>query len=102
MADWSLIALDPAQIAAGELEKIRAEFARYFLLHDPGPDMAVFTRRAKSGDAQARAQRISDYLINSRGLDTHRVVIVMGPQREDWLFELWVVPEGAPPPTPNR
>lgn len=48
-ADWSMITLDPGEIAAGELEKIRADFARFFLLHDPRPDTAVFTRRAKSG-----------------------------------------------------
>ena len=43
-----------------------------------------------------------DYLVNTRGLDSHRVVTIMGPAREDWLFELWVVPEGAPPPVPQR
>jgi hypothetical protein len=48
-ADWRMIALDAEQIAAGGLEKIRAEFALFFLLHDPGAGMAVFTRRAKSG-----------------------------------------------------
>ena len=48
-ADWSKIALDPDAIAAGELEIIRAEFARFFLLHNPGPTLAVFTRRAKPG-----------------------------------------------------
>jgi hypothetical protein len=51
-ADWSMIALDPDAIAVGELEKIRAEFARYFLLHDPGPMLSVFTRRAKSGGCE--------------------------------------------------
>ena len=44
-----MIALLPDAIAAGELERIRADFARFFLLHDPGAGMAVFTRRAKSG-----------------------------------------------------
>ena len=48
-AEWRMITLAPAQIAAGELENIRADFARFFLLRDPGPGMAVFTRRAKSG-----------------------------------------------------
>ena len=47
--DWYMIGLDPDAIAAGELEKVRAEFARFFLLHDPGTSLAVFTRRAKSG-----------------------------------------------------
>lgn len=48
-ADWSMITLTPDKIAAGELENIRADIARCFLLRDPGPGMAVFTRRAKSG-----------------------------------------------------
>lgn len=48
-ADWSMILLEPGAIAAGELEIIRADFARYFLSRDPGAAMAVFTRRAKSG-----------------------------------------------------
>ncbi|HXI25387.1 MAG TPA: hypothetical protein VNG71_16095 [Pyrinomonadaceae bacterium] len=60
------------------------------------------SRKAGASAAQARAQRIVDYLVNTRGLDSHRVVTVMGPAREDWLFELWVVPEGAPPPVPQR
>lgn len=47
--EWSMITLTPDQIAAGELEDIRADFARFFLLRDPGASMAIFTRRAKSG-----------------------------------------------------
>ncbi|MDX6496987.1 MAG: hypothetical protein QOG23_247 [Blastocatellia bacterium] len=86
-------------------EKARLDNFAIQLQSEPGSQGYIIvypSRRAKSNDAQARAQRISDYLINSRGLDSHRVVITMGPQREDWLFELWVVPEGAPPPVPNR
>ena len=47
--DWSMILLESGEIGAGGMEAIRADFARFFLLRDPGPDMAVFTRRAKSG-----------------------------------------------------
>ena len=86
-------------------EKARLDNFAIQLQSEPGSQGYIIvypSRRAKPNDAQARAQRISDYLINTRGLDSHRVVITMGPQREDWLFELWVVPEGAPPPTPNR
>jgi hypothetical protein len=86
-------------------EKARLDNFAIQLQQEPGSQGYILvypSRRAKSGDAQARAQRISDYLVNSRGIDTHRVVIVMGPQREDWLFELWVVPEGTQPPTPIR
>jgi len=86
-------------------EKARLDNYAIQLQSEPGSQGYVIvypSRRAKPNDAQARAQRISDYLVNSRGIDSHRVVIIMGPPREDWLFELWVVPEGAPPPTPNR
>jgi hypothetical protein len=48
-ADWNMILLEPGEIATGELEAIRGDFARFFLLRDPGAAMAVFTRRAKSG-----------------------------------------------------
>jgi hypothetical protein len=86
-------------------EKARLDNYAIQLQSEPGSQGYVIvysSRRAKSNDAQERAQRISDYLVNSRGIDSHRVVLVMGPQREDWLFELWVVPEGTPPPTPRR
>ena len=48
-ADWSMIVLDADAIAAGALEKIREEVGRFFVLHDRGLTVAVFTRRAKSG-----------------------------------------------------
>ena len=86
-------------------EKARLDNYAIQLQSEPGSQGYIIvyaSRRAGPNDAQARAQRISDYLVNSRGIDSHRVVITMGPPREDWLFELWVVPEGAPPPTPNR
>src|SRR6266404_4231786 len=86
-------------------EKARLDNYAIQLQSEPGTQGYIIvypSRKARANDAQARATRISDYLVNSRGIDSHRVVTIMGPQREDWLFELWVVPEGAPPPTPNR
>ena len=86
-------------------EKARLDNFAIQLQSEPGSQGYVIvypSRRAGANDAQARAQRISDYLVNSRGLDTHRVVTTIGPQREGWLVELWVVPEGTPPPTPIR
>lgn len=86
-------------------EKARLDNYAIQLQQEPGSQGYVIvypSRKAGPAQAQARAQRIVDYLINSRGLDTSRVVITMGPAREDWLFELWVVPEGAPPPVPQR
>ena len=86
-------------------EKARLDNYAIQLQSEPGSQGYIIVYPSKkAGDAQAhaRAQRVSDYLVNSRGIDSHRVVIIMGQPREDWLFELWVVPEGTPPPTPNR
>jgi hypothetical protein len=86
-------------------EKARLDNYAIQLQSEPGSQAYIMvypSRRARPNDAQARAQRIIDYLVNSRGIDTHRVVTTIGQPREGWLFELWVVPEGAPPPTPNR
>lgn len=86
-------------------EKARLDNYAIQLQAEPGSQGYVIVypaRKAGSNQAQARGQRIVDYLVNTRGIDTSRVVVTMGPAREDWLFELWVVPQGAPPPTPQR
>ena len=86
-------------------EKARLDNFAIQLQSEPGSQAYIIvypSRRARPNDAQARSQRISDYLVNSRGIDSHRVVITIGQPREDWLFELWVVPEGTPPPAPRR
>ena len=86
-------------------EKARLDNYAIQLQSDPGSQGYVIvypSRKASAAQGQARGQRIKDYLVNSRGIDSSRVVITKGQPREDWLFELWVVPEGAKPPTPNR
>lgn len=86
-------------------EKARLDNYAIELQQQPGSQGYVIvypSRKAGAAAAQARAQRITDYLVNTRGLDAHRLVITMGPAREDWLFELWVVPEGAQPPVPQQ
>ena len=86
-------------------EKARLDNYAIQLQQEPGSQGYVIvypSRKAGATQAQARAQRIVDYLVNTRGIDSHRVVVTMGPAREEWLFELWVVPEGAPPPVPQR
>jgi hypothetical protein len=49
---WYTIELGPAEITAGELEAIRAETARFFLLRELGDDAAVFTRRSRCGGCE--------------------------------------------------
>lgn len=86
-------------------EKARLDNYAIQLQQEPGSQGYVIvypSRKAGGAQAQERSQRIVDYLVNTRGIDTHRVTTVMGPAREGWVVELWVVPEGAPPPVPQR
>ena len=86
-------------------EKARLDNYAIQLQSEPGSQGYIIvypSRRARQSEAQARATRISDYLVNSRGIDANRFTITMGAAREDWLVELWIVPAGATPPTPQR
>ena len=86
-------------------EKARLDNYAIQLQQEPGSQGYVIvypSRKAGATQAQERSQRIVDYLVNTRGIDAHRVVTIMGPAREGWVVELWVVPEGAPPPVPQR
>ena len=86
-------------------EKARLDNYAITLQAEPGSQGYVIvypSRKAKANQAQERAQRIVDYLVNSRGLDPSRVTTTIGPAREGWVFELWVVPEGVAPPQPQR
>jgi hypothetical protein len=58
-------------------------------------------RRGRPGDAQKRAARARDYLVGMRGIDASRIVTLDGGTREDLTVELWLVPTGAPVPTPR-
>jgi hypothetical protein len=86
-------------------EKARLDNYAIELQSEPGRQGYVIVypaRQAKSNDTQQRANRISDYLINSRGIDASRFTVKIGAPRDNWLVELWVVPQGAPPPQPQR
>jgi hypothetical protein len=86
-------------------EKARLDNYAIQLQGEPGSHGYIFvypSSRARANEAQARARRISDYLVNSRGIDASRFTVTIAAAREDWLFELWIVPAGATPPTPSR
>jgi len=52
MGDWRCIELLHEQISAGELEKIRAQFSLFCMTRDSAADIALFTRRKKSGGSE--------------------------------------------------
>jgi hypothetical protein len=81
-ADWRMIVLDSKAIAAGELEKIRAEAARYFVSHDPGPGLAVFTRRAKAGGCEIYfspgSEVYAEFILETHSAATTRAPALLG------------------------
>jgi hypothetical protein len=58
------------------------------------------SRHGKRNEVQEHAKHIVDYLVNSRGLDEHRIVTLVGSPRNELFVELWITPRGATPPTP--
>jgi hypothetical protein len=58
-------------------------------------------RKASYGEAQTRANRARDYLINVRELDPERVKAVDGGHQEDFTVELYIMPAGVEAPTPD-
>lgn len=57
-------------------------------------------RRARPGEARRRADRAKRYLVNTRGLEAGRIVIIDGGHREKMTFELYIVPDGGAAPRP--
>ena len=58
-------------------------------------------RKAYIGEAQLRANRARDYLIKVREVDPERVKAFDGGHQEDFTVNLYIAPEGAPPPDLN-
>lgn len=87
-------------------EKARLDNFAIQLQNDPtaqGYIIAYGGRRGtRAGAAQARADRAKDYLVNTRGVDTGRIVTVDGGFREEFAVELYTVPQGATAPTASN
>jgi hypothetical protein len=83
-------------------EKARLDNYAIQLQNEPGAQGYIVVyggRRGRANEAQARADRAKDYMVNTRGVDPGRIVTVDGGYREDLTVELWIVPTGATPPT---
>ncbi|MGI8654026.1 MAG: hypothetical protein ACR2LC_02265 [Pyrinomonadaceae bacterium] len=83
-------------------EKARLDNYAIQLQNAPGTQAYIIAyggRRGRTGEAQARADRAKNYLVNTRGIDAGRIQTVDGGFREDLAVELWLVPQGATPPT---
>ena len=79
-------------------EKARLDNYAIQLQNQPGSQGYIIAYGSCAGEAEARAQRAKDYLVNTRGIDASRLVTVDGGCRSDLAVELWVVPTGATAP----
>jgi hypothetical protein len=58
-------------------------------------------RTSRAGEADRLNTRARDYLVNQRGIDAARVVVMNGGYREENCVEMWIVPRGAEVPQPR-
>lgn len=69
--------------------------ARGFIIVYPGV-------RARADQASRLGARARDYLTRTRGIDASRLTVTSGAPRERAMYELYIVPLGAQPPTVGR
>ena len=55
-------------------------------------------RTNRLGHASRMSERARNYLVNTRGINSGRIVAIDGGLREHATYELWIVPQGAEPP----
>jgi hypothetical protein len=83
-------------------EKARLDNYAIELQNDPTSTAYVIVypgQRGRASDVPRHTSRIVDYMVNSRGVGTERIVTLVGPPRDTLLVELWLCPQGAKPPT---
>lgn len=84
-----------------EYEQARLDTYAVSLSNDPtmtGYFVCYGGRKGRRGEAAARCKRAKSYLVNRRGLDPDRLVLVDGGFREDLTVVLWMMPPGMKPP----
>jgi hypothetical protein len=79
-------------------EKARLDNFAIQLQNQPTAQGYYIVYGSCEGEGAARAQRAKDYLVNNRGIDASRIVVVDGGCRADLGVELWIVPQGADAP----
>lgn len=81
-------------------EKARLDNLGVALQNDPFATAYVIVHPAengKPGDVDRRSRNVTDYLINSRGMDGKRIVVQIGSVRPDSMVEIWLCPRGVTP-----
>ena len=82
-------------------QKARLDNLAVELQNDPSAHAHIIVYGGKAspiGQVDRLMKRARDYLMNERGIDGSRIVVVNGGFREGDSVELWVVPSGAAAP----
>lgn len=85
-------------------QKARLDTLAVEMQNDPSASAYIVGyggRTSRIGEADRLVTRARDYLVNSRGIDGARVVVVNGGYREENCVEMWIVPSGAEVPQPR-
>ena len=79
-------------------EKARLDNFAIQLQNDPTAQGYIIGYGSCDAEGQTRANRAKDYLVNTRGIDASRIVVVDGGCMPELRVDLWIVPSGATPP----
>jgi len=80
-------------------EKARLDNFAIQLQNEPTAQGYIIGYGTCDAEGQTRANRAKDYLVNTRGIDGGRLVVVDGGCMPELKVELWVAPSGATPPS---
>jgi hypothetical protein len=76
-------------------EKARLDNYAVQLQNEPGAQGEIIGYGNCGSAGQERGNRARDYLVNTRGIDAGRLVVVDGGCKPELKVELWIVPQGA-------
>jgi hypothetical protein len=76
-------------------EKARLDNFAIQLQNEPGAQGYIYGYGSCGSEGQERGNRAKDYLVNTRGIDAGRLVVVDGGCKPELKVELWIVPQGA-------
>ena len=79
-------------------EKARLDNFAIQLQNEPNAQGYIIGYGSCGSEGQERGNRAKDYLVNTRGIDAGRLVVVDGGCMPELKVELWIVPSGATPP----
>ncbi|PYS38592.1 MAG: hypothetical protein DMF71_16580 [Acidobacteria bacterium] len=79
-------------------EKARLDNYAVQLQNEPGATGYIIGYGSCGSEGRERAERAKNYLVNTRGIDAGRIMVVDGGCLPELLVQLWIAPQGAAAP----